>query len=78
MPEKASSATAFLPVVNRVSPASEFQHQGQSSTAGYGLVRYCLAMDLRLVPDQVKINQHLARRGNNSLGVARINLSLGD
>jgi hypothetical protein len=36
--EKGSPASAFLPVVNCVSLASVFWHQGQSGTAGHGLV----------------------------------------
>jgi hypothetical protein len=35
---------AFLLVVNWVSPALAFWHQGQSDTAGHGLVRHCPAM----------------------------------
>ncbi len=38
MPEKVS------PVVNFFNPASAFRHQGQSGTAGHGLVRHCPAM----------------------------------
>ncbi len=34
----------FLPAVNFFSPASAFQHQGQSGTAGHRLVRHCPAM----------------------------------
>jgi hypothetical protein len=34
--EKISSASAFSPVVNCLSPASAFRHQGQSGTAGHG------------------------------------------
>jgi hypothetical protein len=44
MPEKVSPASAFLPVVNRVCPASAFRHQGQSGTTVHGLVRHSLAM----------------------------------
>jgi hypothetical protein len=36
MPEKVSSASAFLPEVSCFSPASAFRHQGQSGTAGHG------------------------------------------
>ncbi len=46
MPEcwrKVSPASAFLPAVN-FGPASAFRHQGQSGTAGHGLVRHCPAM----------------------------------
>ncbi len=39
MPEKVSPASAFLPVVIFVSPATEFRHHGQSGTGG--LVRHC-------------------------------------
>jgi hypothetical protein len=49
MPEcwrKVSPATAFLPAVNFFSPASAFRHQGQSGTAGHGLVRHCPAMQI--------------------------------
>jgi hypothetical protein len=42
--KKVSPASAFLPVVNFVSPASVFWHQGQSGTAGHGLVRHGLAL----------------------------------
>jgi hypothetical protein len=38
MPGKVSPAPAFLPVVNCLSPESAFRHQGQSKTAGHGLV----------------------------------------
>jgi hypothetical protein len=31
-----SSASAFSPVANCLSPASAFRHQGQSGTAGHG------------------------------------------
>ncbi len=47
MPEcrrKVSPASAFLPAVNFFSPASAFWHQGQSGTAGDGLVRHCPAL----------------------------------
>ncbi len=38
MPRKGSPASAFLPDVGCVRPASVFRHQGQSATAGHGLV----------------------------------------
>jgi hypothetical protein len=44
IPEKVSPKSEFPPVVNFVSPASVFQHQGQSGTAGHGLVQHCPAM----------------------------------
>jgi hypothetical protein len=44
MPEKVSPESEFPPVVNFVRPASVFRHQGQSGTAGHGLVRHCPAM----------------------------------
>jgi hypothetical protein len=45
--KKVSPASAFLPVVNFVSLASVFRHQGQSGTAGHGLVRHCPAMHFK-------------------------------
>jgi hypothetical protein len=39
-----SPASAFFPVVICVNPASAFQRQGQSGTAGHGLVRHCPAL----------------------------------
>jgi hypothetical protein len=42
--EKGSPASVFLTVVNFVSPASAFRHQGQSLSAGHGLVRHWPAM----------------------------------
>jgi hypothetical protein len=44
-----SLASAFLPVVNFVSPASVFRHQAQSSTAGHGLVRNCQLYKLGMI-----------------------------
>jgi hypothetical protein len=41
MPEKISPESAFLPVLNCLSLASAFRHQGQPGTAGHGLVRHC-------------------------------------
>ncbi len=41
---KASPASAFLTVGNRLSPVSEFRCQGHSGTTGNGLVRHCPAM----------------------------------
>jgi hypothetical protein len=41
--EKLSKASAVLPAVNFFSPAPAFR-QGQSGTAGHGLVRHCPAM----------------------------------
>ncbi len=41
------SASAFLQTVNFLSLASAFRHQGQSNTAGHGIVRHCSAMDVR-------------------------------
>jgi hypothetical protein len=40
-------ASAFLRLVNCVSPASAFCHQGQSGTAGHVLVRHCPALHLK-------------------------------
>ncbi len=39
--EKVSPASAFLLVVNCVNPAMAFRSQGQSGTAGHGLVWHC-------------------------------------
>ncbi len=47
--KKVSLASAFLPVVNCLSPASAFRYQGQSGTAGHGLVRHCPAMQFHFV-----------------------------
>ncbi len=38
---KVSPASAFLPVVSCLSPASVFRHRVQSGTAGHGLFRHC-------------------------------------
>jgi hypothetical protein len=38
-----------LPAVNFLSPASAFQHQGHTGTAGHGLVQHCSAMNI-LIP----------------------------
>jgi hypothetical protein len=40
------NASTFLSVVNFFSPAAVFRYQGQSGTAGCGLVRHCPAMFL--------------------------------
>ncbi len=40
-----SPATAFSALVNFLSPASAFRHQGQSGTADHGLVRHCPAVE---------------------------------
>jgi hypothetical protein len=37
--KKVSAASAFLPLVNCLSPASAFRHQGKSGTSGQGLCR---------------------------------------
>ncbi len=42
--KKVSPASAFLPLVNWVSPASAFRHQDQSGTIIYGWVRHGPAM----------------------------------
>ncbi len=42
--KKVSPSSAFFSEVNIFSPASVFRRQGQSGTAGYGLVRQCPAM----------------------------------
>jgi hypothetical protein len=42
--ERVSPASAFLRLVNCVSPASAFRHQGESGTASHGLVRHCPAL----------------------------------
>ncbi len=42
--EKVISTSIFLLLANCVIPASAFRYQGQSSTAGHGLDRYCPAM----------------------------------
>ncbi len=44
--EKVCPASAFLRMVNCVSPASAFRHHGRSSTAGHALVRHCPAMHI--------------------------------
>jgi hypothetical protein len=44
--KKVSLALAFLLTVNFVSLALVFRHQGQSGTAGHGIVRHCPAMPL--------------------------------
>jgi hypothetical protein len=47
MPEcrnKVSLASIFLQVVNILSPASAFRHQGQPGAAGHELVRHCKAI----------------------------------
>jgi hypothetical protein len=47
MPEgqtKVSPASAFLQVGNCLSLASAFRHQGQSGTAGQGVVGHCAAV----------------------------------
>ncbi len=36
-----SPAPAFCPVVNCVTQASTFRYQGQSGTAGHGIIRHC-------------------------------------
>jgi hypothetical protein len=38
--EKVSPASASLPAINFISPASAFRHQVQSGTNGHGLVRH--------------------------------------
>jgi hypothetical protein len=42
--KKVSLALLVLPLVRQVSPASAFQHQPQSGTAGHILIRQCPAM----------------------------------
>jgi hypothetical protein len=37
--EKGSPVSAILPIFNCLSPALAFRHQGQSGTAGHGLVQ---------------------------------------
>jgi hypothetical protein len=41
---KSVAQSAFFPVVFCVNPPSAFQHQGQSGTAGHGLVWHCPAL----------------------------------
>ncbi len=48
--KKVSRASAFLPLFHFVSQSSAFWHQGQSGTAGHGLVRHCPAMEMRSSP----------------------------
>ena len=55
--EKVSMASAFLLVVNSVNPASAFRHQGQSGTAGHGLVRHRPAIVDRQCGNKVKAKQ---------------------
>ncbi len=47
MLEKRNFCIGILLAVNFFSPASVFPHQGQSGTAGQGLVRYCPVMEKR-------------------------------
>jgi hypothetical protein len=42
--KKISPASAFLWLVNCVSPALAIRHYAQSGNAGHGLVRHCPAM----------------------------------
>ncbi len=47
-PKKVCPASAFLPIFRSLSPASTIRHQGQSGTAGHGLVRHYPAMQSTL------------------------------
>jgi hypothetical protein len=69
MPEcwkKVSLASAFLLVVKCLSPISTFWHQGQSGTAGQGLLRHCTAMTIsvKLLPKPLSMLPEISNKQN--------------
>jgi hypothetical protein len=61
--KKVSPALAFMPAVSCVNLASAFRQQGQSGTAGHGLVRNCTALHT------MKFNL-MNRRESNQITIA--------
>jgi hypothetical protein len=75
------STTTFSPAFNLVSPAKLFRHQGQSGTAGHGLVWYCPAMPLDKyyyckLADRIAIfrfsDSYQIKKNNQSSGLTKL------